>query len=486
MFKKLFGKKNRVKRLSPSASTPEGLVQSHPMYQYAMKEYAQTVPYNDNNMDGNGIDTLYPIMTNDGANDGSNNIGNNVIPASEQSQSQSQQSPSAVDIESSKSYRGGGANPTPILRATSYKSTITTTPSSDQHQGTIGSSIPMSMSKQHNSTVSYSQHHHPTSKAEYMFSNDEGDGDEESSHHHGQHNRSSNIQKQQPSHRHQQHYQYHYDQQKQQQQHHPASASASSSSPYYEPAIPDSTYEEIYGDAYIGGPMRYVYPSGYQSMRPRSGPWKLSIVVCLIFTWLSVFVIGYCSDQADQTLQYTSYNNNQQQAAAAGDSSEVVVDDDKLDIETKWCGSRLLYWMWVISMLITGLATSYCSVIGYIKLRDFAVANSRMQPTGHMGKSDYYVQLGGGSAGLGVDNPHQYYRAGGGGVGGFHHHHQQQAQAQGYNNDGYTSTLRFTNAGQPIHPANYSQTIYQADGSPQFWGNQIYRPTQAAVMITHR
>jgi hypothetical protein len=128
------------------------------------------------------------------------------------------------------------------------------------------------------------------------------------------------------------------------------------------------------------------------------------------------------------------------------------MDDDKLNIEKRWCGSRLLYWMWVISMLITGIATAYCSVIGYIKVRDFAVANSRSQPPGIATtntKSDYYVQI--------TDHHQPPPSAGPGGI-----------------------------VPGPKHPSQYSKTIYQADGTPQFWGNQIYRPTQAAVAITSR
>jgi hypothetical protein len=32
----------------------------------------------------------------------------------------------------------------------------------------------------------------------------------------------------------------------------------------------------------------------------------------------------------------------------------------------------------------------------------------------------------------------------------------------------------------------YVQSIYQSDGTPQFWGGHIYRPTQAAVAMTNR
>lgn len=172
--------------------------------------------------------------------------------------------------------------------------------------------------------------------------------------------------------------------------------------------MPDATYEEHYGEAYTGGPIKYIYPSGYQTMRPRSCPWKLSIAVCLLFTWLSVFIVGHCSDQADPYVEIDD------------------VDDDSLVIAIRWCGSRPLYLMWVASMLITGLSAAYCGVIGYIKVRDFVVANSRSQPPGVLetGKSDYYVKLG--------------------------------------------------------------SNIYQSDGSPQFWGSHIYKPTQAAVAVTSR
>jgi hypothetical protein len=170
--------------------------------------------------------------------------------------------------------------------------------------------------------------------------------------------------------------------------------------------MPDATYEEIYGEAYTGGTIKYMYPSGYQGMRPRSGPWKLSIAIFLLFTWLSIYIVVHCSDQVE-------YNE------------AVAIDDDSLKIEVRWCGSRPLYLMWVASMLITGLSAAYCSVIGYIKVRDFAVANSRSQPPGVLdGKSDYYV--------------------------------------------------------------SNENNIYQADGEPQFWGSQIYRPTQAAVAVTCR
>jgi hypothetical protein len=182
--------------------------------------------------------------------------------------------------------------------------------------------------------------------------------------------------------------------------------------------MPDSTYRESYGDAYVGAPIKYIYPSGYQSMRPRGGPWKLSIAICVLFTWLSIFIVGHCSDRASQSYY------------------EQLHDDDLYVIETRWCGSRLLYLMWVMSMLITGLAAAYCSVIGYIKMRDFAVANTRSQPPGMVGKSDYYVSLS-------ADN-------------------------------------------QSTASSSYQRTIYQADGEPQFWGGHIYRPTQAAVAVTNR
>jgi hypothetical protein len=250
--------------------------------------------------------------------------------------------------------------------------------------------------------------------------------------------------------------------------------------------MPDATYEEWYGDAYVGGPIRYIYPSGYQSMRPRGGPWKLSIVVCLLFTWLSVFIIGHCSDIYTQNQNSNSNsNNNNNNNNYYADS----YDDDNPDnhvINEKWCGSRLLYWMWVMSMLITGLASAYCGVIGYIKVRDFAVANTRSQPPGIMTVGDYSLstygdnsRVGGGSSSNNKGNSDYYVPigdAGGSAASSRQRHHQQQQQN--------VSTSNFKL--QQTHPAQYNKTIYQADGTPQFWGNQIYRPNQAAVHTVSR
>jgi hypothetical protein len=336
MFRKLLGRKDKKlkhkKRLSPSAATPEGMAQSHPMYQYALNEFAQTVGPGTTNDDGKSVVSLHQE-------DGD-----------EEDQTSRVEEPQI-------------------------------SPSIDQPLSTDSSGIANSEMGTQKSNMS--EHHSfpplsPTGEGSSMFA------------------RATSLQQARSNTGMQQRY------------------------PLNEPTMPDATYEETYGDAYIGGPIRYVYPSGYQSMRPRGGPWKLSIFICVAFTWLSVFIIGHCSDQVDQSLY-----------------DQTEIDDDTLVMETRWCGSRLLYLMWVISMTITGLATAYCSVIGYIKVRDFAVANVRSQPPGMVGKSDYYIKIG--------DH---------GGEAAFHPH--------------------------------YKKTIYQADGNPQFWGGHIYRPTQAAVAITSR
>jgi hypothetical protein len=333
MFRKLLGRgksRKHKKRLSPSAATPEGMAQ-HPMYQYALNEFAQTVGPGTTNDDGKSVVSLH------------------------------QQD----DDEEDQTSRVEGPQISPSI---------------DQPLSADSGIVDSEIRSQQSST---SEHHSfpplsPIGEGSSMFA------------------RASSLQQARSNIGMQQRYSLN------------------------EPTMPDATYEETYGDAYIGGPIRYVYPSGYQSMRPRGGPWKLSMIVCISFTWLSVFIIGHCSDQVDQSL----YDQNE-------------IDDDTLVMETRWCGSRLLYLMWVISMTITGLATAYCSVIGYIKVRDFAVANVRSQPPGMVGKSDYYIKIGdeGGEA---ASHPH------------------------------------------------YKKTIYQADGNPQFWGGHIYRPTQAAVAITSR
>jgi hypothetical protein len=213
----------------------------------------------------------------------------------------------------------------------------------------------------------------------------------------------------------------------------------------FEKDMPDASYEEVYGPAYIGGTIKYIYPTGYQSMRPRSCPWKLSIIVCLLFTWLSIFIVGHCSDQADES------------AAAAVANADGVITDDALVMEIRWCGSRLLYMMWATSMMVTGLSAAYCSVIGYIKVRDFAVANSRSQPPGVAeGKSDYYVRI-------------------------------RDHSVDFTNSAGSAMLRRNSNVTDGSSSISYFQpTIYQSDGTPQFWGSHIYRPTQAAVAVTSR
>ena len=58
----------------------------------------------------------------------------------------------------------------------------------------------------------------------------------------------------------------------------------------------DATYEERYGDAYFNGAVKYLYPVGYQSMRPRSGLCRLIVFVFVAFAILDVFVVGHCYD----------------------------------------------------------------------------------------------------------------------------------------------------------------------------------------------
>jgi hypothetical protein len=219
-------------------------------------------------------------------------------------------------------------------------------------------------------------------------------------------------------------YHHHHHQQHQQQ-------NSSNKSQYMDRIPADATYEEWYGDAYVGAPLKYVYPNGYQSMRPRGGPWKLSIVICLLFTWLSIFVVGNCSNL----------------------ENEEDMDDD--DVDTKWCGSRLLYALWVLSMSITGLSAAYCSIIGYIKVRDFVVANARSQPPGMTGKSDYYPTV----ADVASTNT--------------------IPPTDGNGGDG-------SMIGNRTQSSSIPRGLYQSDGLPQYLGGHISRPTQAAVAVTNR
>lgn len=329
-------KKTNKKRLSPSARTEQGRREKHPMYQYALNEYAQTVAAGSGNDTGSAGSSWYEdtlVQVSPPPPPSTMSAARDIIePASTMD---------SLHAQPSGSHGAGGATAGRLLR--------------DPR------------------TTSESKSTHATASEHSL--------------------KSFNKLGLNPS-----------------------------RSPF-EAEMPDATYEEYYGDAYVGGTIKYVYPSGYQSMRPRSCPWKLSIVVCMLFTWLSVFIVGHCSDQVD----LNEYRNDE-------------FDDDALVYDIRWCGSRPLYLMWVMSMLITGLAAAYCSVIGYIKVRDFAVGNSRSQPPGVVsGKSDYYVRI----------------------------------------EDGIRPALSSSSE-------DYRPSIYQSDGTPQFWGAHIYRPTQAAVAITSR
>jgi hypothetical protein len=221
---------------------------------------------------------------------------------------------------------------------------------------------------------------------------------------------------------------------------------------------PSAIYEEHYGDAYTNQHIKYLYPSGYQSMRPRSGPWKLSIFIFGLFMWLSVFIVGHCYDRGQE---YNIYFGH------ADDAYLSEVDDDLLVMETRWCGSRVIYAMWFVCVSITMLSLSYCSIIGYIKLRDVAVANGRSQPTGvGSGRSDCYAD---------IENVKRNMN-----FGNLENEDKRTASEAG---SGSTATYASYQDGGV---ARRYPSIYQSDGTPQFWGGHIYRPMQAAVSMTNR
>jgi hypothetical protein len=238
---------------------------------------------------------------------------------------------------------------------------------------------------------------------------------------------------------------------------------------------PDATYVEHYGDAYVDQTINYLYPTGYQSMRPRSGPWKLSILIFLFFLWLSVFTVEHCYDRGKA--EYNPYFEQ------VDDEYLQDVTDDALVMETRWCGSKVLYFMWMISIWITVLSLSYCSIIGYVKIRDFVVANGRSQPPasgggsgGGGGRSDYYVAVKNVS-GVG---------GGGGADAGMRTVAGSSSEAGGSEVTSPSSAGMYPSYQVGSDRNRYSTSIYQSDGTPQFWGSHIYRPTQAAVALTNR
>jgi len=256
---------------------------------------------------------------------------------------------------------------------------------------------------------------------------------------------------------------------------------------------PDAIYEEKYGDAYIDQLPKYLYPSGYQSMRPRSGPWKLSMFIFCLFLWLSVFIVGHCYDRGKQYVidddGASNYNyddannngdNNNNNNNAVDDAYLEEVDDDAVLMETRWCGSKLLHFMWMLSVAITVLAMSYCSIIGYVKVRDIAVAAGRSQPAGMFDgggsedgggggwKSDYYSKVDNVSGSSGATTGENDQESG-------------SNLNNSNNNDQYSSYQAGGDGDR-----RYEPSIYQSNGMPQFLGGHIYRPTQAAITMTNR
>ncbi|KAL3808749.1 hypothetical protein ACHAXA_010942 [Cyclostephanos tholiformis] len=243
---------------------------------------------------------------------------------------------------------------------------------------------------------------------------------------------------------------------------------------------PDAIYEERYGDAYVDGHINYLYPTGYQSMRPRSGPWRLSVFVFVVFACLDIFVVGHCYDRGVREYYLDG---------VIDDTYLRDVDDDDLVMETRWCGSRPLYLAWMVCVWITVLSMSYCSIIGYVKVRDFVVANGRSQPpgmipgTGMGGRSDYYLAVD--STTMGGDNgdgatcpiPQAAYAALSPSMSG------SDAGGDGKNP---ASTTAYSSYQDGMIAGRYVRSIYQSDGTPQFWGGHIYRPTQAAAAMTNR
>ncbi len=244
-----------------------------------------------------------------------------------------------------------------------------------------------------------------------------------------------------------------------------------------EPEMVDVTYEEKYGEAYVNKPIRYIYPEGYHHLRPKSRPWQISVVLFCTFAWLNIYIVGHCSDKFENYYNDGDDDNgdddndggNGNNGNNAGYYYGQYFDDDR------WCGSRTLYFTWAMSVVITALSCAYCSFFGYIKARDFSVANNRSQQPGMVGRSDYYVQIeeeinckgnmrfssrkvprGDESFGGGVDSTYSSYQG-----------------------DGQLN-------GQGKRRGWFKKTLYQADGTPRYFGGRIYRPTQAAVNITSR
>ena len=95
-----------------------------------------------------------------------------------------------------------------------------------------------------------------------------------------------------------------------------------------------------------------------------------------------------------------------------------------------------------------GTSCAYCSIIGYIKARDFAVGNDRSQPSKE-GRNEFYRPMKG--------------------------------------KDSVQNTKRNETRNDRLYGQTYQESsLYQSDGNPQFLGTYIERPNQAAISAPNR
>jgi hypothetical protein len=236
------------------------------------------------------------------------------------------------------------------------------------------------------------------------------------------------------------------------------------------------TYNETYGYAFPLGSTSdfiYEYPEGTSSLKPSLIPWRASILIMTLFIVFSVVIIGHCSDLADAQKEEEADedNNNDDQAAAAAAAAEEEEFDDEYILEQRWCGNSDLKAIWTGSLIVSLIATAYGSIIGYVRFRDYVVANCRSQTPGVTLRSDYYfIDDDNSSSNAQYNGTTQQQR------------HEKRAEQRERNEEELYEQLQEQQQGHKQKAFSH----YQASGEPRFKGNSIRWPSQAASHVNTR
>ncbi|GMH56733.1 hypothetical protein TrLO_g4285 [Triparma laevis f. longispina] len=210
--------------------------------------------------------------------------------------------------------------------------------------------------------------------------------------------------------------------------------------------LPPSTVPFFYTDTYSTSKnLSYIYPSSYTFLQPSTFLLRLSLALFLLSTYVCVHIVCKCAYEFEQTFGQRMMEDNGSGdngdgsgdngsngsgSSGSGDttSSNTINYDNYTALELGFCSSHKIYAGYITSSIFVLLSLSYLSLAGYVKLRDYVVANARSQLGGGWERSDYYSKRNEGEGGK----------------------------------------------------------MWQSDGEPKWEGRRVMEPSEAAIGVNHR